>query len=336
MATKVAINGFGRIGRLALRAIIETNRNDLQVVAINDLGSVEENAHLFRYDSIHGRFAGTVTTTKDTMDAGKGVMKVLAEKDPAKLPWKNLGVELVLECTGRFTKREEAEAHIKAGAKRVLISAPADDVDLTVVFGVNDDKLEKKHTIVSNASCTTNCLSPVAMVLNQTFGIEKGFMTTIHSYTADQRLQDTLHKDPRRARAAALSMIPASSGVAKAIQLVLPELKGKLDGTAIRVPTANVSVIDLKFVPTKKVTVEAINQAFIAASKSNRLKGVLNVSDEPLVSSDYNHSMWSSTVDLQETKTVGDNFARVLSWYDNEWGFACRMTDTALAMAKLG
>ncbi len=336
MATKVAINGFGRIGRLALRAIIETNRNDLQVVAINDLGSVEENAHLFRYDSIHGRFAGTVTTTKDTMDAGKGVMKVLAEKDPAKLPWKNLGVELVLECTGRFTKREEAEAHIKAGAKRVLISAPADDVDLTVVFGVNDDKLEKKHTIVSNASCTTNCLSPVAMVLNQTFGIEKGFMTTIHSYTADQRLQDTLHKDPRRARAAALSMIPASSGVAKAIQLVLPELKGKLDGTAIRVPTANVSVIDLKFVPTKKVTVEAINQAFIAASKSNRLKGVLNVSDEPLVSSDYNHSMWSSTVDLQETKTVGDNFARVLSWYDNEWGFACRMIDTAQMMAKLG
>jgi glyceraldehyde 3-phosphate dehydrogenase len=335
MATKVAINGFGRIGRLALRAILETNRPDLQVVALNDLGSVEENAHLFRYDSIHGRFAGTVTTTKDTMDAGKGTMKVLAEKDPAKLPWKDLGVGLVLECTGRFTKREEAEAHLKAGAKRVLVSAPADGVDLTVVYGVNHDKLQKSHTIVSNASCTTNCLSPVAMVLHQAFGIEKGFMTTIHSYTADQRLQDTLHKDPRRARAAALSMIPASSGVAKAIQLVLPELKGKLDGTAIRVPTANVSVIDLKFVPTKKVTAEAINAAFVEASNGNRLKGILNTSNEPLVSSDYNHSTWSSTVDLQETKTVGDNFARVLSWYDNEWGFACRMIDTAQAMAKL-
>lgn len=336
MATKVAINGFGRIGRLALRAILETNRPDLQVVALNDLGSVDENAHLFRYDSIHGRFGGTVTTTKDTMDAGKGAMKVLAEKDPAKLPWKDLGVELVLECTGRFTKREEAEAHLKAGAKRVLVSAPADGVDLTVVYGVNNDKLEKKHTVVSNASCTTNCLSPVAMVLHQAFGIEKGFMTTIHSYTADQRLQDTLHKDPRRARAAALSMIPASSGVAKAVQLVLPELKGKLDGTAIRVPTANVSVIDLKFVPSKKVTVDAINNAFIEASKGNRLKGILNVSNEPLVSSDYNHSTWSSTIDLLETKTVGDNFARVLSWYDNEWGFACRMIDTALAMARLG
>ena len=331
----VAINGFGRIGRLALRAILETNRPDLKVVALNDLGSVEANAHLFRYDSIHGRFGGTVTTTKDTMDAGKGTMKVLAEKDPSKLPWKDLGVDLVLECTGRFTKREEAEAHIKAGAKRVLISAPADGVDLTVVYGVNHDKLEKKHTIVSNASCTTNCLSPVAMVLHQAFGIEKGFMTTIHSYTADQRLQDTLHSDPRRSRAAALSMIPASSGVAKAVQLVLPELKGRLDGTAIRVPTANVSVVDLKFVPTKKVTVEAINAAFTEASKG-KLKGVLNVSNEPLVSSDYNHTTWSSTVDMLETKTVGDNFARVISWYDNEWGFACRMIDTAQAMAKLG
>jgi len=335
MATKVAINGFGRIGRLALRTILETNRNDLQVVAINDLGSVDANAHLFRYDSIHGRFNGTVTTTKDTMDAGKGTMKVLAEKDPAKLPWKDLGVELVLECTGRFTKRDEAEAHIKAGAKRVLVSAPADGVDLTVVYGVNHDKLEKKHTIVSNASCTTNCLSPVAMVLHQAFGIEKGFMTTIHSYTADQRLQDTLHADPRRSRAAAMSMIPASSGVAKAVQLVLPELKGRLDGTAIRVPTPNVSVVDLKFVPTKKVTAEAINAAFTEAA-NGKLKGVLNVSNEPLVSMDYNHTTWSSTVDALETKTVGDNFARVLSWYDNEWGFACRMIDTAQAMAKLG
>ncbi|MSP20535.1 MAG: type I glyceraldehyde-3-phosphate dehydrogenase [Alphaproteobacteria bacterium] len=333
--TKVAINGFGRIGRLALRTILETNRNDLQVVALNDLGSVDANAHLFRYDTVHGRFGGTVTTTKDTMDAGKGVMKVLAEKDPSKLPWKDLGVDLVLECTGRFTKREEAEAHIKAGAKRVLISAPADGVDLTVVYGVNHDKLEKKHTIVSNASCTTNCLSPVAMVLHQTFGIEKGFMTTVHAYTADQRLQDTLHSDPRRSRAAAMSMVPASSGVAKAIQLVLPELKGRLDGTAIRVPVANVSVIDLKFVPTKKVSVETINAAFTEASKG-KLKGVLNVSNEPLVSSDYNHTTWSSTVDLLETRTVGDNFARVMSWYDNEWGFACRMIDTAQAMAKLG
>lgn len=333
---KVAINGFGRIGRLALRAILETNRPDLQVVALNDLGSVDANAHLFRYDTVHGRFNGTVTTTKDTMDAGKGTMKVLAEKDPNKLPWKDLGVDLVLECTGRFTKRDEAEAHIKAGAKRVLVSAPADGVDLTVVYGVNNEKLEKKHTIVSNASCTTNCLSPVAMVLHQAFGIEKGFLTTIHSYTADQRLQDTLHSDPRRSRAAALSMIPASSGVAKAIQLVLPELKGRLDGTAIRVPTANVSVVDLKFVPTKKVTAEAINNAFIEASKTPKLKGILNVSNEPLVSSDYNHTTASSTVDLLETKTVGDNFARVLSWYDNEWGFACRMIDTAQAMAKLG
>ena len=336
MATKVAINGFGRIGRLALRCIVETNRSDLQVVALNDLGSVDENAHLFRYDTVHGRFNGTVKTTKDTMDVGKGVMKVMAEKDPAKLPWKDLGIDLVLECTGRFTKREQAEAHLKAGAKRVLISAPADGVDLTVVYGVNHDKLEGKHTIVSNASCTTNCLSPVAMVLNQTFGIEKGFMTTIHAYTADQRLQDTLHPDPRRARAAAMSMIPASSGVAKAIQLVLPELKGKLDGTAIRVPVANVSVVDLKFTSTKKMTVESINAAMTEAANGNRLKGILNVSNEPLVSSDYNHTTWSSTIDMLETRTVGNNFGRVMSWYDNEWGFACRMIDTAQAMAKLG
>jgi len=336
MAVKVAINGFGRIGRLALRCILENKRKDLQVVAINDLGSVDENAHLFRYDSIHGRFPGTVKTTKDSMDAGAGKMTVIAEKDPSKLPWKKLGVDLVLECTGRFTKREEAQHHITAGAKKVLVSAPADGVDLTVVFGVNHSKLKKSHTIVSNASCTTNCFSPVAMVLNDAFGIETGFLTTVHSYTADQRLQDTLHKDPRRARAAALSMVPTSSGVAKAIGLVLPELKGRLDGTSIRVPTANVSVIDLKFVAKSKMTVESINAAFTKASKTPGLKGIMNVSNEPLVSSDYNHTTASSTIDLLETRTVGDFMGRVLSWYDNEWGFASRMIDTAAAMAKLG
>ena len=336
MAVKVAINGFGRIGRLAMRCIIESKRKDLQVVAINDLGSVEENAHLFRYDSVHGRFPGTVKTTKDSMDVGAGKIAVLAEKDPSKLPWKKLGVDLVLECTGRFTKREEAQMHITAGAKRVLVSAPADGVDLTVVYGVNHEKLKKSHTIVSNASCTTNCFSPVAMVLNEAFGIETGFLTTIHAYTADQRLQDTLHKDPRRARAAAVSMIPTSSGVAKAIGLVLPELKGRLDGTSIRVPVSNVSVIDLKFISKSKLTVETINAAFVKAAKTPKLKGIMAVSDEPLVSSDYNHTTLSSTVDLLETRTVGDHMGRVLSWYDNEWGFASRMIDTASAMAKLG
>ena len=336
MATRVAINGFGRIGRLALRAIVETKRADLQVVAINDLGSVDDNAHLFRYDTIHGRYSGTVTTTKDSMDVGQGPIRVLAEKDPSKLPWKDIGVDLVFECTGRFTKREQAEAHLKAGAKRVLVSAPADGVDLTVVYGVNHGKLEKTHTIVSNASCTTNCLAPVAMVLNNAFGIDMGYMTTIHAYTGDQRVQDTLHADPRRARAAAASIIPTSTGAAKAVGLVLPELKGKLDGTAIRVPVINVSVIDLKFVSKQKLSVEGINKAILEAAKTAQLKGILMTTTEPLVSSDFNHTPASSTVDLTQTQVIQEHMGRVMSWYDNEWGFSCRMLDTASAMGKLG
>ncbi|HEX9461487.1 MAG TPA: type I glyceraldehyde-3-phosphate dehydrogenase [Alphaproteobacteria bacterium] len=333
---KVAINGFGRIGRLVLRAIYESGRKDITVVAINDLGPVKTNAHLLKHDSVHGPFPGEITTGPDWMDIGRGQMKVTAERDPAKLPWKELGVEIALECTGIFTKREQAENHIKAGAKRVLISAPADGVDLTVVYGVNHDKLESKHTIVSNASCTTNCLAPVAYVMHEAFGIEQGYMTTIHSYTGDQPSVDTLHKDLRRARAAALSMIPTSTGAAKAVGLVLPELKGKLDGTSIRVPTPNVSVIDFKFVPKKPVTVEAVNDAAKTAAQSNRLRGILMTTDEELVSSDFNHNSASSTFDLTQTQVIEGKLVRVLSWYDNEWGFSNRMADTATAMARLG
>ena len=333
MAVRVAINGFGRIGRLILRAAYEQGRRDITFVAINDLGSVEANAHLLRFDSVHGRLNADVKVKGSTMTVGKSVITVTAEKDPSKLPWKKLGVDVAMECTGRFTDRVTAGAHLKAGAKKVLISAPGTDVDLTVVYGVNHGKLSAKHQVVSNASCTTNCLAPVAFVLHNAFGIEKGYMTTIHSYTGDQNTVDTLHKDLRRARAAALSMIPSSTGAAKALGLVLPDLKGKLDGTAIRVPTPNVSVVDFKFLSKKKATVEAINAAMVKAAKG-QLKGVLGVCNEPLVSVDFNHNPASSTFDLTQTQVVGDNFVRVLSWYDNEWGFSSRMSDTAIAMMK--
>ena len=334
-ATRVAINGFGRIGRLALRALVESKRKDIKVIAINDLGPVATNAHLLKHDSIHGEFPGKVKTFKNAIDVGSGKIQVFAERNPLDLPWKELKIDLVLECTGFFTKREDAAMHIKAGAKRVLVSAPATGADLTVVFGVNEKKLRKKHKVISNASCTTNCLAPVAQTLNNSIGIAQGFMTTIHAYTADQRVQDTLHGDLRRARSAASSIIPSSTGAAAAVGLVLPELKGKLDGTAMRVPVINVSVVDLKFNSKKATDVETVNAALIKASKG-ALKGILKVTDEPLVSTDFNHTMASSTVDLSETQVVGNKFVRVMSWYDNEWGFANRMLDTASAIGKLG
>ena len=336
MAVRVAINGFGRIGRLVLRAIHESGRKDIQVVAINDLGPVETNAHLLRYDTVHGPFAGKVKTKKDAIDAGSGWMQVTAERDPANLPWKKLGVQIALECTGIFTARDAAAKHITAGAKRVLISAPATNADLTVVYGVNHKDLKKSHTVVSNASCTTNCLAPVAHVLNQAMGIEHGFMTTIHSYTGDQPVLDTLHKDLYRARAAALSMIPTTTGAAKAVGLVLPELAGKLDGTSIRVPTPNVSLIDFKFRAKKATSVDEVNAAIQKAAGSGPLKGILAVNDQPLVSSDFNHNPASSTFDVNQTQVIDGRFVRVLSWYDNEWGFSNRMGDTAVAMSKLG
>ncbi|MEM9428177.1 MAG: type I glyceraldehyde-3-phosphate dehydrogenase [Pseudomonadota bacterium] len=332
MAIKVAINGFGRIGRNVLRAIVENRHDDVDVVAINDLGPVETNAHLIRYDSVHGRFPGTVTVEGDTLDVGRGPIRVTAERDPAKLPWAD--VDIALECTGIFTGREKAAAHLENGSKRVLISAPGKGADKTVVFGVNHESLTADDMVVSNASCTTNCLAPVAKVLNDTFGIQSGYMTTVHSYTGDQPTLDTLHKDLYRARAAAVSMIPTSTGAAKAVGLVLPELAGKLDGSAVRVPTPNVSLIDLKFVPAKTATAEAINDAMQAASEQ-ALKGVLAYFDEPLVSTDFNHDAHSSSFAAMETKVVDGGLARVLSWYDNEWGFSNRMVDTARAMAKL-
>jgi glyceraldehyde 3-phosphate dehydrogenase len=336
MAVRLAINGFGRIGRLVLRAIYESGRTDVEVVGVNDLGPVETNAYLLQRDSVHGRFPGAVTTQGDSMSIdGKHRIKVTAERDPTKLPWKELGVDVALECTGIFTSKEKASAHLEAGAKRVLVSAPADNADLTVVYGVNHDKLKAEHKVVSNASCTTNCLAPVAQVLNETVGITKGFMTTVHSYTGDQPVLDTLHKDLRRARAAALSMIPTSTGAARAVGLVLPELKGKLDGTAVRVPTPNVSMIDLVFTSGRNTTAEEINEAIKKAS-AGRLKGVLATVDGPSVSIDYNHDPASSTFDLTQTQVVEGNLVRVLSWYDNEWGFSNRMSDTAAAMAKLG
>ena len=335
MAVKVAINGFGRIGRLVLRAIIESGRTDIEVVGINDLGDVATNAHLLSYDSVHGRLKAEVTTGEGWMDVGRGKIRVTAERDPAKLPWGELGVDVALECTGIFTKRETAAKHLEAGAKRVLVSAPADGVDLTVVMGVNQDQLKSEHHVVSNASCTTNCLAPVAYVLNEAFGIERGYMTTIHAYTGDQNTVDTLHKDLRRARAAALSMIPTSTGAAKAVGLVLPALKGKLDGTSIRVPTANVSVIDLTFVTARDTSVEEINAAMKEAAGSARFKGILGTNSAPLVSIDFNHDSHSSTFDLTQTVVMDKRFCRVLSWYDNEWGFSNRMTDTAVAIGKL-
>ncbi|HEY5607643.1 MAG TPA: type I glyceraldehyde-3-phosphate dehydrogenase [Alphaproteobacteria bacterium] len=336
MAVRVAINGFGRIGRLTLRAAYEAKRKDVAFVAINDLGSTEMNAHLLKYDSVHGRFPGEVKTGKDWIDIGMGQIKVFAERDPTKLPWGDLKIDVVMECTGIFTKREDAEKHIKAGAKRVLISAPATGDDITVVYGVNDDKLKPEHTVVSNASCTTNCLAPVAFVLNNAIGIAQGYMTTIHSYTGDQVVLDTLHKDPHRARAAALSIIPTSTGAAKAVGRVLPELNGKLDGTAVRVPTPNVSMIDFKFVAKKKTTPDEINGAIKKAAGDNRLKGILTTNDEPLVSIDFNHNPASSVFDLGQTQVIEGTLCRVLSWYDNEWGFSNRMVDTAAAIGRLG
>lgn len=336
MAVKVAINGFGRIGRLVLRAAYESGRKDIQFVAINDLGSVEANARLLQYDTMHGKFPGKVKVTKTGINIGNGNIRVFAERNPADLPWEKLGVDVVMECTGIFTKREQVQAHIDAGAKKVLISAPATGEDLTVVCGVNDNKLRKSHKIVSNASCTTNCLAPVAAVLDQAIGIQQGYMTTIHAYTGDQRLQDTLHPDPRRARAAAYSMIPTGTGAAKAVGLVLPKLNGKLDGTSIRVPTANVSIVDLKFTAKRKTTPDEINKAIIKAAKGNRLKDILTTNDEPLVSSDFNHNPASSIFDLTQTQVVDGKLCRVASWYDNEWGFSNRMSDTAVQMGKLG
>src|SRR5260370_686113 len=324
MSVRAAINGFGRIGRLVLRAILESGRKDVEVVAINDLGPVETNAHLLRFDSVHGKFNGEVKTREGGMDAGRGWMTVTAERDPTKLPWAKLNIDVALECTGIFTDREKASAHLKAGAKRVLISAPATNADLTVVYGVNHTKLKKTHPIVSNASCTTNCLAPVAAVLHKAIGIEHGFMTTIHSYTGDQPVLDTLHKDLHRGRAAALSMIPTTTGAAKAVGLVLPELAGKLDGSSIRVPTPNVSLVDFKFVAKKATSVQAINKAIVDAVNADNspLRGILAVNDQPLVSSDFNHNSSSSTFDLKQTQVIDGNFVRVLSWYDNEWGFS--------------
>jgi glyceraldehyde 3-phosphate dehydrogenase len=334
MALRVAINGFGRIGRLVLRSIFEYGRRDIEVVAINDLGPIETNAHLLRFDSTHGRYPGSVTVNGDILDAGLGPIKCTAVRDPAELPHKELGVDIALECTGIFTSKDKASAHLKAGAKRVLVSAPADGVDRTVVYGVNHESLTADDVVVSNASCTTNCLAPVAKVLHDLCGVERGYMTTIHSYTGDQPTLDTLHKDLYRARSAALSMIPTSTGAAKAIGLVIPELKGKLDGSSIRVPTPNVSVVDLKVVPGREVTVDEVNAAMRAAAEGP-MRGVLAVEEAPLVSSDYNHVGASSTLALPQTQVIEGKLVRVLSWYDNEWGFSTRMADTALAMGKL-
>ncbi len=332
MTVKVAINGFGRIGRNVLRSIIESGRTDIEVVAINDLGPVETNAHLMRFDSVHGRFPGTVTTTATTIDVGRGPIEVTALRNPADLPWKH--VDIVLECTGIFTDKDKAKIHLENGARRVLVSAPSNGADKTIVFGVNDKTLTKDDLIVSNASCTTNCLSPVAYVLNNAIGITKGFMTTIHSYTGDQPTLDTMHKDLYRARAAALSMIPTSTGAAKAVGLVLPELKGKLDGVAIRVPTPNVSVVDLVFEASRATSVEEVNAA-IRAAADGPLKGILGYTDQPNVSHDFNHDPHSSIFHMDQTKVLDGNMVRILSWYDNEWGFSSRMADTAVAMGKL-
>ena len=334
MAVRVAINGFGRIGRLVLRGIMESRRNDVEVVAINDLGSVDMNAHLFRYDSTHGPYPGEVKVDGDTIDVGSGPMKVTAERNPADLPWGELGVDVAFECTGLFVDRESAGKHLDAGAKKVLISAPGKDVDKTIVYGVNHETLTADDTVVSNASCTTNCLAPVAHVLHDLVGLEKGFMTTIHAFTGDQRTLDTLHSDPRRARTASTSLIPTSTGAAKAVGLVLPELQGKLDGTSVRVPTQNVSLIDLKIVAGRNTTAEEVNEAMKAAAEGP-LEGVLGYNVEPLVSIDFNHNQNSSTFDATQTQVIEGNLVRVLSWYDNEWGFSNRMPDTAKVMAGL-
>ena len=334
MAIKVAINGFGRIGRNVLRAIHEAKRDDIIVVAINDLGDTAANARLLKRDSVHGAYPGTVEVDGDHMVVDGHRIRVTAERDPAKLPHAELGVDIALECTGFFTAADKAGLHLAAGAKRVLISAPGKGVDLTVVYGVNHDKLTAEHKIVSNASCTTNCLAPFAMVLDREFGITKGLMTTIHAYTNDQKILDQLHEDPRRARAAGLSMIPTTTGAARAVGEVLPQLKGKLDGSAVRVPTPNVSLVDLTFGAARDPTKEEVNAALKAAA-NGELKGILDWTDEPLVSIDLNHSPASSTIDSLETAVIGGNLVRVVSWYDNEWGFSNRMADTAVAMGKL-
>ena len=334
MVTKVAINGFGRIGRLALRAIVESKRRDIEVVAINDLGTPDFNAHLLQYDSIHGQFPYKVRASKNSINVGSKAIKIFSERNPEDLPWGKLNIDVVMECTGIFTDKAKASLHINAGAKRVLISAPSKDADITVVYGVNHKKIKKSHTVISNASCTTNCLAPVAMVLDKLCGINQGYMTTVHAFTGDQAILDTLHSDKRRARSASQSIIPTSTGAAKAVGLVLPQLAGKLDGTAVRVPTPNVSMIDLVFNAKKKVTIEEINNAMVKIS-SGSLKGVLNTSDQPLVSIDYNHNPASSTFDLTQTEVIGGKLGRVLSWYDNEWGFANRMSDTASVIGKL-
>src|ERR1700686_3750291 len=334
MAVRVAINGFGRIGRNILRAIAESGRTDIEVVGINDLGPVETNAHLLRFDSVHGRFPGTVTVEGDSISLGNGKIKVSAERDPTRLPWKALGVDIALECTGIFTAKDKASAHLTAGARRVLVSAPADGADATIGFGANHEKRTNDHKAVSNGSCTTNCLAPVAKVLNDTVGIETGFMTTIHAYTGDQPTLDTLHKDLYRGRAAALSMIPTSTGAAKAIGLVLPELQGKLDGVAIRVPVPNVSVIDLKIVATRNTSKEEINDAMKRASEQ-QLKGILGYTTAPNVSIDFNHDPHSATFHMDQTKVQNGTLVRVMAWYDNEWGFSNRMADTSVAMGKL-
>jgi glyceraldehyde 3-phosphate dehydrogenase len=336
MSVRVAINGFGRIGRLVLRAIAESGRKDIEVVGINDLGPTKTNAHLLRHDSVHGPFPGSVKVVGEALDVGRGPIRVSAERDPSKLPWKELGVDIALECTGLFTDKANAGKHLAAGAKRVLISAPATDADLTVVYGVNHQKLKADHKIVSNGSCTTNCLAPVAKVLNDSVGLVRGYMTTIHSYTGDQPVLDTLHKDLRRARSAAMAMVPTSTGAAKALGLVLPELEGKLDGTAIRVPTPNVSCVDLVFEASRKTSADEVNAAISKAASEGPLKGVLAVNDEPLVSIDFNHNPASSTFDLTQTQVVDGKMVRILTWYDNEWGFSNRMSDTAVCMAKLG
>ena len=332
---RVAINGFGRIGRNIVRAIYESGRKDIDIVAVNDLGPVETNAHLLQFDSVHGRFPREVSVKGDSISIGSDQFKVTAIKDPSQLPWKDLGVDIAMECTGIFTARDKAAAHLAAGAKRVIVSAPSDGADFTVVYGVNHDKLSKDHMVISNASCTTNCLAPVAKVLNDGIGIEKGMMTTIHSYTGDQPTLDTMHKDLYRARAAALSMIPTSTGAAKAVGLVLPELKGKLDGFAMRVPTPNVSVVDLKFIAKRKTTKEEVNEMILKAAASGPLKGILGTTAKPNVSIDFNHDPHSSVFHLDQTKVMDDNFVQILSWYDNEWGFSNRMGDTAVHFGKL-
>ena len=335
MKTKVAINGFGRIGRLIFRAYLEKKINNIEIVAINDLGSIDANALLLNYDSTHGQLEKKIKTNKLGFILKNKVIKVLSERNPEQLPWDKLGIEIVLECTGLFASKEKAKMHLKAGAKKVIISAPAKNVDATIVQGVNNTKLNKKDKIISNGSCTTNCLAPVAMVLNNAVGIVSGYMTTIHSYTGDQRTIDTLHSDLRRARTATESLIPTSTGAAKALGLVLPELDGKLDGTAIRVPTTNVSIVDLTFISKKKTNVKNINNAIIKASKTKNLQGILTTNNLPLVSKDFNHNPSSSIFDLTQTQVINNNFCRILSWYDNEWGFSNRMIDTTIEFAKI-